>query len=290
MGANDRAAGDDQGYQELLEKLQAVEPGVTMESQQNRFQDEIKKGKAAVPGLLKALEEPDASVRLDAAEALGLLKAKEALAALKQTAQTDQDGLVRQHAAIAVIQTGGDTILGEVAKNLRDENPEVAAHAAVTLGRVGDRRIVPNLLEAFQTEDPYVGSAIAWALGELKDARAVSWLVAALENGFVPANAAEALGRIGDPDAVPALMNTLNHPNDDARAYAARALGLMREPAGLKGVRAHSWLERKEQMIATLKQTLEDRSLKVRVFASIALFELGVRNAGKTLISLLKQI
>jgi HEAT repeat protein len=290
MAKGGKRVEEDPGYQKMLEKLEQVEPGIAMEPQENRFQMHLKQGKKGEEAIQKGLASEDPQIRMDAAEALGIMKAWSALASLKKVAQGDSDGQVRQNAAIALIQIGGDALLAEVTKNLRDEDPEVVAHAAVTLGRVGDRRVVPNLLEAFQTEDPYIGSAIAWALGRLGDSRAVSWLAAALENDFAAANVAEALGRIGDPEAIPVLMRVLEMPNDDTRAYAARALGMLREPSGLKGVRAHTWLERKEQMIDALKVAVEDRSPKVRVFASIALFELGVKAAGKELINMLKQM
>ena len=276
----------DPRLEKLLSKLSDLDPSIS-EAGGNRFEESVKKGSSSTPALMTALEDKDDSVRADSAEALGRLKAKGAVSKLKDLLNDDSAD-VRQAAAIALIKIGNDTILGEVTKNLRDEDPAIIAHAAVTLGKVCDPRVVPNLLEAFSTDDPYIGSAIAWALGQIGDSRAVEWLVAAMENVFIPANSAEALGRIGDATAVPALLRALNLPNDDARAYAARALGMIREPVGLKGVRAHTWLEKKEAMIDALKGCLQDRSHKVRVFAAVALYELGVKSAGQTLLDLLE--
>ena len=278
----------DEKYQELLEKLAQLDPSFNPQLQPNRF---AQNQRASDQELIAALQQPDAATRSDAAEILGQRKSRPALAPLKQVAEKDPDGSVRQIAAIAVIRIGGDPLLAEIAKNLRSEDPQVIAHAAVTLGKVGDPKIVPNLIQAFQTEDPLVGSAVAWALGRLGDPRAISWLGAALENGFVSANAAEALGRIADLEGVPILLQALQHPNEDARAYAARALGLVKGPSDMRGLRAQTWLQRKDEIIDALRLALEeDPSQKVRIFASIALFELGFKQAGKTFLQLLKDI
>lgn len=280
-------------YQALIAQLEALEPGLTAKSSANPFASALEEGPTTLPTLLKALEDEDPERRGAAAEAIGQLgiTSGAALRQLRQMVQTDPDGNVRQSAAIAVLQIGGDELLAEVTKNLRDDDPEVVAHAAVTLGKVGDPRVVPNLLQAFQTEDLLVGSAIAWALGRLKDKRAISWLDAALVNGFVPANAAEALGRIGDIEAVPILLRTLDHPNADARAYAARALGMLEPDAEQqKGLRAQAWLQRKDEIIDALYQLLEDEPYrKAKLFACLALFELGDRAGGKQFLALLQE-
>ncbi|MCB9638793.1 MAG: HEAT repeat domain-containing protein [Myxococcales bacterium] len=276
----------DPRYRELLEKLAQLDPSFDPQLQPSRF---LQNQRASEQELIANLRHTDPLTRADIAELLGQRQVKAALKPLKEIVEKDPDGAVRQAAAIAVIRIGGDPLLAEVAKNLRHENPEVVAHAAVTLGKVGDAKVVPNLLAAFQTEDSLVGSAVAWALGRIGDSRAIQWLGAALENGFVPANAAEALGRIGDLEGAPILIRALQNPNGDARAYAARALGLIKEPQGLKGIRAQTWLQQKEEIIDALRLALEEDPIKkVRIFASIALFELGVKQAGKNFLQLLQ--
>ena len=47
---------------------------------------------------------------------------------------------------------------------------------------------------------------------------------------------ARALGRIGAKDAVPALIQALQDPNEDVRMNAARALGSIGTPEALKAV------------------------------------------------------
>jgi HEAT repeat protein len=160
----------------------------------------------------------------------------------------------------------------------------VVIGAAVALGRIADRRVVPNLVEAFKTDNTDVGSAIAWALGQCGDPAALPWLITAVEQNFAAPNACEALGRIGDPKAAPALVKALGSPNDDTRAYAARALGMLRHSGSGGAMGARMGQLAANQVVPALKRSLKDRSKKVRLCASIALYELGEKIGGRQLV------
>lgn len=86
---------------------------------------------------------------------------------------------------------------------------------------------VAGLLSALGHPDPAVQYAAAEALGELRAPSAVPALVDALAGDRHPGvrwKAAEALARIGAP-AVDALVGILHHPDEDVRWKAAIALG-----------------------------------------------------------------
>jgi hypothetical protein len=92
-------------------------------------------------------------------------------------------------------------------------------------------------LHASSTDDPDRQFNAAIALGRIRDvavrARVVSELVSALASrhqALTRAHAAEALGELGDAQAIPALIGSLNDPYRLVRSYAARALGKMRDP------------------------------------------------------------
>jgi HEAT repeat protein len=266
---------------DVLARLQEIDPAFAR-PRENRFAAEMARGASGADTVLSALGSDDPEVRSDAAEALGLIGAKEALEPLRECL-ADADGEVRTNAAVALIRIGDEQLFPEVVKSLRHEDPRVVIGAAVALGRLADKRVVPNLVEAFKTEDPEVGAAVAWALGQCGDAAALPWLTTAVEQGFAVANACEALGRIGDARAQPALLSALGHAADDVRAYAARAIGLLRpDDSGAAGARAGQ--SAADKAAPALRELLKDRSRKVRLCAAIALYELGEKLGGEALV------
>lgn len=99
----------------------------------------------AVPRLLAALHDQDATIAKAAALALGTIGEKQSVSAL-----------------IEVLRTAG--------------NPELQAAAAKGLGQVGalhgDFSIIPPLLDALKSDHIIVKAEAAWALGKLPDKRA----------------------------------------------------------------------------------------------------------------------
>jgi len=269
----------------VLRRLREIDPNFSS-SPSNRFAPHIVRGKSAVAELISALGHAEAAVRLDAAEALGIIKDTSALRALRERLQ-DPDADVRLTSAIALIKVGDEGLFPEIVKSLRAKDPNVVIGAALALGRLADRRVVPNLVEAFKTQDPRVGSAVAWALGQCGDAACLPWLTTAVETGFAAPAAAEALGRIADPRAAPVLVKALEGVNDDTRAYAARALGMLRQQPSKGGggaLSARMGQMSENKAIPALKKLLKDRSKKVRLCACIALYELGDKAGGKQLV------
>lgn len=282
MKASGLSPRDPSGPVDVLSRLEALDPGFSR-ARDNRFRDDVQRGEAAFETLLGRLADDDGEARAEAAEALGLLGDARALEPLRARLQ-DPDGEVRTNAAVALIRIGDAQLFPEVVKALRHPDPRVVIGAAVALGRLADARVVPNLIEAFKTENAEVGAAVAWALGQCGDPAALPWLITAVEQGFAVANACEALGRIGDPRAQPALLRALEHASDEVRAYAARALGLLRrEPDGAGAPLAEPLAA--HLAVPELKALLEDRSRKVRLCAAIALYELGEKLGGQTLAS-----
>ncbi|MGK7873699.1 MAG: HEAT repeat domain-containing protein [Xenococcaceae cyanobacterium] len=76
----------------------------------------------------------------------------------------------------------------------------------------------------------------AEALGKIVNPEAVSALIAALNHSdnFVRSRAAEALVKIGNPEGVSALIAALNHSDWDVRMTAAEALGKIDDSEILK--------------------------------------------------------
>ncbi len=103
-------------------------------------------------------------------------------------------------------------------------------------------RMMTSLIASLGDTDPEVRNAAAQALGNLGDPRAVEALMRALRSDSdagVRAMAAWALGEIEDPRAVPALGEALRRDQDaHVREMAAWALGEIEDPQGVEPLRA----------------------------------------------------
>ena len=115
-----------------------------------------------------------------------------------------------------------------ILSELRDVNKDRRRTAVMKLGMVGGEQALRTLIGIVDNsqEDLIVRGRAALMLGKLKDGRAVPPLIRALEApGFLtPYNAAQALGKIGDPRAIDALLSFAGNSNDKTRAAAMEAL------------------------------------------------------------------
>lgn len=81
-------------------------------------------------------------------------------------------------------------------------------HCGVRLADTDAKPFTEKLRSALRHPVPETAIRAAWILGETREASAVADLIRVLEtspDGFLTEAAAEALGRIGDPSALPAL-------------------------------------------------------------------------------------
>lgn len=266
----------------VIQRLREIDPSFAAPVE-NRFAGHVVRGKSATDELCAQLQSTDGGVRTDAAEALGIIGDTRALRNLKALLQ-DPVAEVRLSAAIALIKVGDEALFPEIVKGLRAGDPNVVIGAALALGRLADRRVVPNLVEAFKNTDARVGAAVAWALGQCGDPACLPWLTTALEQNFAAPAACEALGRLGDPKAQPALIRALESGDEDTRAYAARALGMLKAASMGGGLGARASALNESKAVPALKKLLKDASKKVRLCASIALYELGDKSGGRQLV------
>jgi HEAT repeat protein len=127
-------------------------------------------------------------------------------------------------------------VVKQLLAELRDVNKDKRRTAVMKLGMVGGDQAVRALMSAVQNEheDLIVRGRAAMMLGNLRDIRAVDPLIRALDApGFqTPLYAAEALGKIGDPRAIPSLMSLAANGKDKTRHAAVEALTRLGHPPG----------------------------------------------------------
>ena len=134
------------------------------------------------------------------------------------------------------MQSKVKTILTE----LRDVRKDKRRTAVMKLGMIGGDQAIHALIRTVENhqEDLIVRGRAALMLGKLKNDRAVVPLIHALNaSGFqTPYYAAQALGKIGDPRAMDALLafaDTSRGKTREAALEALRQLGYEVEHAGL---------------------------------------------------------
>ncbi len=210
--------------------------------------------KSVIAAMVEDLKSPERHVRINAGWVLAGLGDERGLAAITKELN---DATERP---IHLARSDGTPYLeGQIRED--------QFHAAFVLGRLKDKLAVPALVKALK--GPAAAEA-AWALGETQEPSAVpalkeylgtagaDRLAAARAMGILGApegitalvgmlkdaswverrNAAEALGELGYRAAVPGLIEALKDEKADVRMAAARALGEMGDAAALAGLKA----------------------------------------------------
>jgi HEAT repeat protein/cyclophilin family peptidyl-prolyl cis-trans isomerase len=223
---------------------------------------------SATQPLLKALTDASPMVRGRAAEALGQINAKDKEKVDAGARRDAGDAIGRMVAeygrtpAISMLQGDDETWpaaaeaeafrLGVYALvRLGTYEPLAAAvldsggarvttwwPVAYALGRIEDKRAAPALLKMLNGPGKYSPAFAARGLGVLKDASSVTALIGLLQTTTTPmevvVSAMRALGTIGDPRAVPAIVKLASDATDpNVRLQAVTALGTMKAADGL---------------------------------------------------------
>jgi len=199
----------------------------------------------AVPTLIQALADSDADIRRMAAEALGKLGDPQAIPALAQTLR-DSEWDVRCAAAEALGKFNDPQAVPALIEALGDSDWDVRSAAAEALGAIGDPQAVPALsVWAYAGEDaaqdalltlghPALG--LPQAVAQLAAQGAWGVLIRALPNEKVR----KAIVELGTP-ALPALIEALGDPSEEVRGAAAEALGDIGDPQAVLALRQAQW-------------------------------------------------
>jgi HEAT repeat protein len=234
-------------------------------------------GRPAAPVLRDYLLKGPATddLRVEALLAFGPQAGREDVAWIAKNLQSKNKHL-RAAAASALGRIGHPSAQAALMLAIDDAEPIVRATVARALGQVGTTYAGKQLVPMLDDPSALVRSLAAWGLGQSRYPDAVPALVkmarttatateVPLRAGRVygrPEQAAvEALGKIGTPEAVAAVLESLESPSWLLRATAAEALSVANC--------------RNDNVLAALEKRLDDPVNLVRANALLALRTLG---------------
>lgn len=190
-------------------------------------------GPPAVPHLIRALEDPDHSVRWAAGTALGLLQEDAALPFLIEQLGA-QNGQARSHVIYLLGEFGARAPVPLIAGCLDDQSIGVQEAAVEALGKIGGPQAGVALAGVIAGAGVWtVRARAAGVLGRIGDQTCVPALIALLNSGSSPAEceaAATALANIGGAEALAALTGALRDKKEEVRRRAADALAQIATP------------------------------------------------------------
>lgn len=184
------------------------------------------------------LNDPERRIRLAAAEVLEVSPVTRAVAPLGRVLG-DPDPGVREAAARALGASGSKDAVMPLLGHLDDTTPKVRRAVIRALARLGDRQAVVPLIGKIQDSRAPVRQSVARALGDLGDPRASSALVLALRDNdeSVRIAALVALGKLHDKQATLAIISLLDDdPREPVRKAALGALARIPSPEGLEAL------------------------------------------------------
>jgi HEAT repeat protein len=193
--------------------------------------------KAAIPLLMKALEDSDPAVKIGVLDMLAEF-GKVAVPALVQALGNDKTAY---WACLALSEVGPDAEPAVPTLRLlldKNKNPEIRREAVMSLGAIGPASApaVPALVAVLDQDDPAMRLSGAYALGQIGPAaKAATGPLREFVDGnqpvFLRTLSVWALARINPDDkeavgkAVPMLLDALGSREPRLRAMASRALG-----------------------------------------------------------------
>lgn len=162
-----------------------------------------------------------------AIEALGHLGDREAVPWLRPYLDSEDDW-IRSRAILALGRLRDASSFSRIVSFLaRDDE---ANDAAMALGFLGDPRAIDPILGTLQREKIEGRWQIVDALGYFRDPRLVPFLIKELDHPDGAMGAAQALGRIGDPVALPALRKAAESDDERIKSRAEAAIAAIEKP------------------------------------------------------------
>jgi HEAT repeat protein len=226
----------------------------------------LAEGARGVDKLLSLMESGSDRERRDAVDALAHLlfaaPQPSASARLKGALKREQDPQLAAMLAKALAIAGDGALMLEQMKRLGDDDPAIVASAARLLGFGRFKPAVP-VLKGLVSRDHFLESRHAiWALGEIGDPGALPALLIALAHAFRVVDCLIAVGKIGEVTSIPHVTPLLASGTPDERDAAARALAMILDK---NRALAASIAPLKDALVPWIERELADRTAPISV-------------------------
>jgi len=205
-------------------------------------------GSEAVPALIEATRDEVHFIRWEAVNALGSLAGQdptaliEAIPALVERATRDDNPHPRWRSLWAIGAYSDDIVAEEALPRMWDalevDDDQFQWYTTVALAYFEQAEMAPRLHDGLDREDAFDRWEAVYCLGFVHDEESVNVLIGVLSDvesadGKVRQEAALKLRDIGDPAAIPALLEALFDPEPGVRWRAASALASLAGPSVL---------------------------------------------------------
>jgi len=206
-------------------------------------------GSVSIPILLEFLTDKDGNLRHNIVCSLENICDVSAVPALTQVLLNDIVDSVRYNAARVLGKIGDPSSIPALLEAIFDRNGVVQMHAFEALQQLG-KPALEGLSAIMKDRNIHfsIRSNAAAALGDIGDPLAIEALLVAIQDQDVRLciSAIRSLGKIGDPASVPALCNLLNHEESDVKEATAYALEEIGTPKAFAAIKAWRMTKRQE--------------------------------------------
>jgi len=217
---------------------------------------------SAVPGLGKALADPDPDVRIGAVKALGVIDNEAVLGFLVSALQDPEPG-VQRVASEVLTQWSSPAVAKRLAGVLAA--PGLRAAATELLVKIGPSS-VELLIDVVLHGAPEVGPVVGDLLRNIVGLGELVGRLGSME-ADARLRAVEAIGAIGGPEAVDALVEVLSDPDERIRTRSTQLLAKLGDPRAAEAI---------------ARTVLQDSVPEVAAAAEVAVARLGLAGDPQT--------
>ena len=231
-------------------------------------------GSESLAPLREALNNSSATIRANAARALGKLASPQSVPCLLTSLQ-DSEWRVRSSAAEALGAIGDPTCIEPLIQEIHDNVAKVQEQASAALIRFGKQATLPLLHALARERNKFVLRALLQTLGSIADPKSIPGLIEHLSSSYfiVRQAAVTSLCRFG-PAVIDPLLPALSFNSSDIRLLLQSADDRLHPELQIRAIMAIGGLE-DHRAVLSLKRLVDEGLPEVQEAAVQALFHIG---------------